>query len=281
MSIKTISVFLDGSEASSARLAAAIGLARARGAHLVAVGLARQIDFGVYAAPGAGMAVDLAQIDESRAEAKGIAEAAAEAMQAAGLTPDTRWAASIAVGLEDTAALVGRHSDLCVVGPVGGEGPEAATADAVFEGVMFGSGRPVLMLPRGWREGSIGKRVMVCWDGSKVAARAVADATPFLEAAEEVIVAIVDPNPGEGGFGEEPGVDIAAVIARHGAKVKVEILPRAGASTAERLLTAASDLQADLMVMGGYGHSRLREALFSGVSRQVFEGPVVPVLAAH
>lgn len=281
MSIKTITVFLDGGAASDARLAAACALAKARGAHLTAVAMTRQIDFGVYAAPGAGMAVDLALIDESRAEAQALAKAAAEAMEGAGLSPDVRWAASIAVGLEDTAATSARHSDLSVIGPVGGDGPEASTADAVFEGALFGSGRPVLMLPRGWDKGAVGKKVMVCWDGSRVAARAVADATPFFASADEVIVAIVDPSPGEGDIGEQPGSDIAAVIARHGVKVRVELLPRAGASIAERLMTAATDMGCDLMVMGAYGHSRLREALFSGVSRETFEGPVVPVLAAH
>jgi nucleotide-binding universal stress UspA family protein len=257
MSIKTITVFLDASAASEARLQTAIGLARARGAHLVAVALTRQIDFGVYAAPGAGMAVDLAQIDESRAEARALADHAAEIITAAGLSADTRWAASIAVGLEDTAALAARHSDLSVIGPVGGDGPEAATADSVFEGALFGSGRPVLIVPHGWKGERIGRKVMVCWDGSRVAARAVADALPFLASAESVMVAIVDPKPGEDGIGEQPGADIAAVIARHGVKVEINLLPRAGASVAERLMTAATDAECDLMVMGAYGHSRL------------------------
>jgi nucleotide-binding universal stress UspA family protein len=281
MAIKTIAAFLDGSEASEARLGHAIAIAEATGAHLVAVALARQIDIGVYAVPGAEMAVDLTQIDESRARAKALAEAAEKRIEAAGISGETRWTSAISAGIEETAARAARHADLSICGPAGGDGPEEETAEAALEGALFYGGRPVLIMPRAWKGGSFAKRVMVCWDGSRVAARAIGDALPLMATAEKVSVTIVDPTPGEGGFGEEPGADIAAMIARHGAKVTVDRLPSAGASTAERLGQAAADGGFDLMVMGGYGHSRLREAIFSGVSRQLFEQPPVPVFTAH
>jgi nucleotide-binding universal stress UspA family protein len=281
MSIKTLTVFLDDSEASAARLDAACDMAQARQAHLVAVACVRQIDVGVYAMPGAEMALDLAGIDESRAQARKLAKEAGARIERAGLAPDTRWASSIAAGLEETAARAARHSDLAMIGPVGGEGPAADVADAVMEGVLFSSGRPALVMPRGWKGGVPGCNVMVAWDGSRVATRALHDALPLIQGAESVTVAIVDPEPGAGDVGEEPGADIAAVIARHGLKTKVESLASAGASTAERLLTTAADMEADLMVMGGYGHSRWREAIFSGVSREVLEAPSVPVLVSH
>lgn len=280
MAIKTITVFLDDSAASDTRLAAAIALAQTHGAHLTAVACARQLDVGVYAMPGAEMAMDLTALDQSRDQAKALAARAAERMEREGITGDTRWASAIAAGLEETAARSARRSDISVVGSVGGDGPSSDVADAVFEGALFSSGRPALVLPAGWT-GPIGTKVMIAWDGSHVAARAIADATPFLEAAGEATIAIVDPDPGSGRFSEQPGADIAAVIARHGVKVTIETLAKSGASAAERLQTAATDLNADLMVMGGYGHSRLREAIFSGVSRQVLEKPSLPVLVSH
>lgn len=281
MSIKTLTVFLDQSEASEARLEAACAMARERDAHLVAVACVRQIDVGVYAMPGAEMALDLASIDQSREQARALAKKAGEKIEREGLTPDTRWASSIAAGLEETAARAARHCDVAILGPVGGDGPEAEVADAVLEGVLFSSGRPALVVPTEWKSGKIGTKIMLAWDGSRVATRALHDAMPFIEAAGACTVAIVDPEPGAGDVGEEPGADIAAVIARHGVETDVISLASAGASTAERLMTTASDMGADLLVMGGYGHSRWREALFSGVSREVLEAPRVPVLMSH
>ncbi|SDX03440.1 Universal stress protein family protein [Albimonas donghaensis] len=281
MSFKTITVFVDASTASAARLETAVGLAAAQGAHLVAVACTRQIDLGVYAMPGAEMAVDFSAIDRSREEAQALAAQVAAKMEAAGAGNDARWASSIATGLSETAARSARHSDLSVVGPAGGPGVDGEIADAVLEGTLFNSGRPVLMVPAGWTGASLGRTVMVAWDGSHVAARAVHDALPFIETADKVTIAIVDPDPGVDGTGEEPGADIAAVLARHGAKVEVQTLARAGASVAERLQATAVEIGADLLVMGGYGHSRLREAIFSGVSRTVLEAPAVPVLIAH
>ncbi len=280
MSFKTITVFVDGTASGDARLDAACALAQRLGAHLTAVACTRQIDVGVYAMPGAEMAVDFAAIDDSRQRAEAMARKTAERMERNGVTGDTRWASSVSAGLEESAARAGRHSDLTIVGPLMIDGQEGEVADAVLEGVLFGSGRPVLMLPAGW-SGDVGTNVMVAWDGSRVSSRAIADATPFLEAAGRVTVALVDPEPGVNGIGENPGADIAQVIARHGAKVEVQILARAGASVAERLQTTASDMGADLMVMGGYGTSRWREAIFSGVSRQVLENPSAPVLVSH
>ncbi|MEO0682040.1 MAG: universal stress protein [Pseudomonadota bacterium] len=281
MAIKTIACFVEGSEDAPLRLDHACRVARALDAHLTAVALGRQPDMGVYAVPGGEMTVDMALIDDARTVARARAAEAAAHLQIAGLTPDTRWAANIVAGLEETAARAGRHADLTVCGPVGGDEPEADVIEAAFEGALFGSGRPVMIVPRGWRGEGVCRNVMVCWDGSRVAARAAGDAAPFLALAESVTVALVDPRPGDGLLGEEPGADIAAVLARQGAAVTVERLPSSGASVADRLMTRASDAEADLMVMGGYGHSKLREAIFSGVSRQVFENPVVPVLTAH
>lgn len=279
MGFKTIACFIDAAQDSQARLDYACRAAGAWNAHLVAVALARQPDVGVYAVPGGEMAVDLARIDETRAEAKAMADAACGRIEAAGLSPDARWAANSGPGLEDAVARAGRHADLCVTGPAGGGDEDLS--ESTFEGALFGSGRPVLVVPRGWTGETVAKRIMVAWDGSMVAARAVGCATPLLAEADSVSVAIVDPDPDGGRVGAEPGADIAAVIARHGAKTSIDQIPSSGASVAERLMSHATDAGVDLIVMGGYGHSRLREALFSGVSRRIFENPSVPVLTAH
>ncbi|MEM6440906.1 MAG: hypothetical protein AAF763_14570, partial [Pseudomonadota bacterium] len=168
MGFRTIACFIDAAEASQARLDFACGAARAWDAHLVAVALTRQPDVGVYAAPGGEMAVDLARIDETRAEAKALADAACGRIEAAGLSPDARWAANSGPGLEDAVARAGRHADLCVTGPTGGG--DASLAEAAFEGALFGSGRPVMVVPDGWSGESVAQRILVAWDGSQVAA---------------------------------------------------------------------------------------------------------------
>jgi nucleotide-binding universal stress UspA family protein len=121
-------------------------------------------------------------------------------------------------------------------------------------------------------------RIMICWDGSRSAARAAADAMPFLERAKSVEVAMVS----ERGKSEEtPEADIAQHLARHGLAVEVKQIAAAHVHTADILLSHAADTSADLLVLGGYGHSRLREFVLGGVTRSILETMTVPTLMSH
>ena len=136
-----------------------------------------------------------------------------------------------------------------------------------MEAALFESGRPVLIVPYIQKAGLKLDRAMVCWDGSRNAARAIADALPLLARAKAVEVVIVTGEPGK--ERRDRGADIAHHLARHGLKVEVERLVAGDIDIASTILSRAADLGADLIVMGGYGHSRLREFVLGGATRGI------------
>lgn len=166
------------------------------------------------------------------------------------------------------------HADLVVM-----ERPGDAIARAALETALFKSGRPLLLTPPDWRA-PLGRRIMVAWTPTREAARALADAAPLIERAEAVFIVTVDGRPSR--FAETgPGVDIAAHIARRGIDVEIRPVERGGRSIEQTLLEEAETMGADLIVMGGYGHSRLREVVFGGVTRTLSETSPLPVFMSH
>jgi nucleotide-binding universal stress UspA family protein len=121
--------------------------------------------------------------------------------------------------------------------------------------------------------------VLVCWDGGRTAARAIGDAIPFLTRAKAVDVVIVATEPGKGD--EIPGADMGRHLARHGLKVEVKRIVAPDIDVANAILSYAADSSADFMVMGGYGHSRLREFILGGATRRILQSMTVPVLMSH
>lgn len=175
---------------------------------------------------------------------------------------------------EDVAGRHALHADLTIM-----QTPKAEHEERAFEGVLFRSGRPVLLLPPEWRGSVAGKRILVGWKAKREAARALADAAPFLAEAEQVIVATVD-APAEG-EGARPGQAITTHLARKGVKVELRNIDGMGRTAEAALTDEAKAAGADLLVMGGYGHSRLREFVFGGVTRAVSRGCPIPVLMSH
>ncbi len=149
----------------------------------------------------------------------------------------------------------------------------------IAEDVVLSSGRPALVVPYIGAAKTIGERVMVAWDASREAARAVHDALPVLERAKSAVVLVI--NPHRGNHGAEPGADIALHLARHGVEVEAQHLEVNDLSVADALLSRLADNGIDLLVMGAYGHSRLRELVLGGVTRQIFQEMTVPVLMSH
>jgi len=147
---------------------------------------------------------------------------------------------------------------------------------------VLSSGCPTLFLPYAGTFPVVGKHVMVAWDGSREATRAVHDALPFLQGAARVTVVTANALPPKEPRQRIPGADIAAVIARHGVKVEiVEVEGADGRHIGDFLLSQAADLGADLLVMGAYGHPRWQEIIVGGVTRTLFESMTIPVLMAH
>nr|WP_222532949.1 universal stress protein [Azospirillum sp. 412522] len=125
------------------------------------------------------------------------------------------------------------------------------------------------------------RRVLVAWDGSREAARAVHDGLPLIRTADEVIVLIADAGRRDGRFGNRPGAGLLTHLGRHGVNARVKTVESGGKGIADVVLAQADDEQVDLIVMGGYGHSRLREMILGGVTRRMLERMTLPVLFAH
>jgi nucleotide-binding universal stress UspA family protein len=283
VSFKTMLVLLDESEDSSVRLDTACSMAEHHGAHMTA--LALSLHAASYMAAGidggaAAAAIDAGLMEESRKQAQSIATAGQKSIDARGVLGDARWASHERFGLREAVALQGRHSDLVIAGqPL--ENLSLGLREAALEGALFSSGRPVLVAPANWQGPVKMRRVVVAWDGSKEAARAIGDAAPIIERAEKVVVVVVDPEPDYQGLGEDPGADIATVLARHCSNVELDRVPSSGVSIAQAVLNRTTDAAGDLIVMGGYSHSPLRESVFGGATREIIRQTTIPLFMSH
>lgn len=167
------------------------------------------------------------------------------------------------------------HADLTVM-----ECGTTPLQEVAFEAALFRSGRPVLVVPKGWSGGAVGERIVIAWNGKREAARAVADAQPFLQEAKAVHIVTVDVEaPFEGAAA--PGVEIAAHLTRHGLQVELHQCEGRGRPAETVLVEEARRIGADLMVLGGYGHSRLRQFVFGGVTRALSRHAPLPLFMSH
>lgn len=150
-----------------------------------------------------------------------------------------------------------------------------------FNGTLFGAGCPFLLLPDGETEAGFSRmsRIAIAWNGRAEAAHAVSRALPLLKKADRVNIVVIDPQQIE--VGEDPGSDLAAYLSRHGIPITVDVLASGGMEVAEKLAQRMKDIDADLLVMGGYGHTRLREWLLGGATRSILETAEFPVFMAH
>ncbi len=189
-------------------------------------------------------------------------------------------AEALARDLARVAAVHARYANIAVMArPVEGAGGDLR--EEIVEGVLFHSGRPALIAPPGWSGTQIGKRIVVAWDASREATRALSEAAPLLDKAEKVTVVTVDAKPKMFGHGDQPGANIAAHLSRCGQSVEVRNVDSLGRAPALAILEEANTLGADLVVMGAYAHSRLRELVFGGATRDLLRAANVPILMAH
>lgn len=278
MSYKTIVLHLDASERCAVRERHAIALARRFGAHLI--GLAVEPPLVI---PGSGHAeVVVRMLAERWDEDKALLEQAAARFvhraQAQGLAAAE---ARVIIGEpEAVLCLHARYADLLIVEQAQPPSDDAEPWGSV-ERVVLVAGRPVLVFPYAGEPAAIGERVLIAWNASREATRALTDALPLLVGARQVDVLTVDAEPRPAGHGEMPGADIALYLARHGVRANVQPTYGADIGVGEWLLSRAADLGSDLIVMGAYGHSRLRELVLGGATRTMLEAMTVPVLMAH
>lgn len=152
--------------------------------------------------------------------------------------------------------------------------PSAPLRTAMVERILFESGRRVLLVPPGWRQKTLGRTILVAWDGSREATRALADARPLLAVADDVFLVTIDAES-RGGLAI---ADIAAHLRRLGLRCQQGTVPGSDRATSIALQEECEAVGADLMVMGGYGHSRLQEKLFGGVTRSLVATSPTPLL---
>lgn len=176
----------------------------------------------------------------------------------------------------ERAGEAARYAELAVVG-----GPLTGLKRRLFEGVLFGSGRPLLVIPPDWKAGEIGRRIVIAWNGGREAARAVAAATPLLEQADKVTILTVV-GEAEDELARASPEALAAHLGRCGLTAETRVVERRGRSEAEALTEEHRKFGADLIVMGGYGHARLQEIVFGGLTRALIaDAAAPPLLMAH
>lgn len=275
--IRDILVHLDATAPARARLDFAASLAARHGARLTGL-MVQEIALPPIATPDGGGAALIPLLEAMRRDA--AAEVAAlrpvfeAALQRFGITG--AWHAPEGIATEQVAHR-GRRADLLVLGQNQPEGT-TPTAAAVIESALFGAGRPVLLVPHAGRFDVPSRHALIGWNGSREAARAVHDALPLLAAIGRATVLAVDGHAAED---EAPEETIAAHLARHGIRTAVDTAASGDADAAALLLNRAAELSADLLVVGGYGHSRLREWVLGGVTRSILREMTLPVLMSH
>lgn len=277
MGWKNLLVQIDGGRADGKRIDVAITLAQRFEAHLAGLFVIAEPTVPGFMVAQMPMDLRKEQIARRRKHAETAADGFRAALTRAGLPADCRIDSADEVDVAGVAALHGRHVDLMIVGQPDPDVPPPGGPWLVGD-VALACGRPVLAVPYIGAGPAFGERVLVAWDGSREAARAVNDALPLLRRAAEVFVVAVNPPTEPGRLA---GVDIALHLSRHGINVEAKTLEVRDIGVGDALLSHVGDLGADMLVMGAYGHTRFQESLFGGVTRQVQESMTVPVLLSH
>ncbi|CAN7594076.1 universal stress protein [Trinickia sp. LjRoot230] len=275
MSYKTLLVHIDDSRHNDMRLAFALDLANRHGARLIGLYVVCQDMFRpMLQRDGAlSLATLESQSDErmSRAHDQFVTAAGR-----AGCAFEWRAPSGSAI---DAATLHARHADLVVVSQEASDDERSHIARDFVADLVMEAGRPVIVLPCANHISSFGENVIIAWDGSREAARAISDALPILKRARFVTVSTVAKHPDD----KEPaGIDVSAYLERHGVRASFTVTPRpSGSTTGATLLELTSTLHADLLVMGAYAHARALERAVGGVTRTVLGTMTVPVLMSR
>ena len=282
MTYKSLLTVVTDPARADAAIGGAAAIAAAQDAHLDILALGVDRTQVGYSYIGTGAVVLQAAIDRAEQDAKDVEAAARRALSSQG--PALRWAIEAAFtqlgALTDLVAQRARFADLVILPrPYGAtQGPEA---EAVIEAALFEGRAPVLVLPdSGAGRASAPRRAVIAWNQSAEAMVAVRKALPLLKQADLVNIAVIDP-PQHGPERSDPGGMLCQMLVRHGVKAEVSVLARTLRRISDILARHVRDQNADLLVMGAYGHSRFREAILGGATRNMLEQAEVPVLMAH
>jgi nucleotide-binding universal stress UspA family protein len=286
MKLRDLVVVIDGSARSGAVVSLAVQLARRHNAHLTGfcpLQLLYPANLG-FALSGQAEMLAVSEAahhlyTEARERARSVEAGFREQLR----RDDVRGDWQIASGpVAAAVAHRARSADLLVFGQADPDHPLPPTGRGLIEDALMSAGRPLLLVPFAGRFGAIGANVLIGWNGTREAARATHDALLVIEPGARVTVLTVERSKSASGPEEVPGADIAEHLAHHGLKITAARTINDGSITdADALLGYASDTNADLLVVGGYGHSRAREMVLGGVSRELLDHATLPVLISH
>ena len=272
---KDILVYADASKASQIRFAAASLLAKSFKAHVTAlhVSVPPYIPVDVGAA---GVPPEVIEWQEEFEEDQATAARKAVETFRKNARVDVEFR-SIRGDMATAVTMSSRYADLIVVSQPDAAAGEQPTVDDLPETAILSAACPALITPRAGRVTSIGKRVLVAWNNTREAARTLSDAIPLMSGAQSVT--LLEINAEHSAFDKQGRIDVVKHLARH--KIKAKVVTATAKDVGAAILTRAKSLKADLIVMGGYGHSRLREFVLGGVTAHVLKNTTVPVLMSH
>lgn len=276
---KTIFVHVDETARSAQRIDIASRLAVLHDAHLVGLAVTGISPF-VFPVGGfdPGLPAITFPIDEMRAGAGRALDSFDTMVRQTGVNKFERRRIDEETG--PGISLHARYADLVVISQSAAGQSLPRVRPDVPEYVLLNCARPVLVVPAARNQGALGKRVLAAWNGSADAVRAITSGIPTLRLADQVTLAVLNPDTDTYLHGNEPGADMALYLARHGVRVDVMAAGTESDSGAA-LLSCAADCGVDLIVMGAYGHRRFREILLGGATRTVLRSSPVPLWMAH
>ncbi len=280
MSYKTILVYLSDDRSAERVLSAAIALASKNDAHLIGLHVAPV--FHVYSTVAIDLTAEIleAQSNAVKQESVGLKKIFDKMTENNVIKAEWR---SIQVNSSLVSEAVVNHARCADVIVVAQPDPDHDDVNAtrILEQLLIDSGRPVLLVPYVGIKGEFGKNITIAWNASRESARASAAALPLLKRADKVSVLWVNPKNEPGDPMDVPGSEIATNLARQGVNVETDYSTTKMPEVGDEILSRIADNGSDLLVMGSYGHSRLREFVFGGASRHMLEHMTVPVLMVH
>lgn len=275
--IKDILLTLTDNGSKPAAVNYAASLAQLFDAHLTGAAFTRDLIVPGSVFDGAAAALMETYRQESESAAKAAAARFEEKARRDGLSAGSLVLDARALGTSELLGRTARRFDLTVIQQSDGESEQDETL--LIEAALFGSGRPVLIVPYIHDKPLKLERIMVGWDGSRNAARALNDAMPFLKRAKQIEIVTISPDTKA--TDNISGADIGHHLSRHGVNVEVRNLMADKIGVSNRMLSHAADHSIDMIVMGGFGHSRLREFVLGGTTREILQSMTVPVLMSH
>ncbi len=278
MGLNDIVVYVDSSEATKARVGFAVALAKEHGAHLIGIAFAPTALLPLY-----GADVGFADMSEVMASVKTQGANALQAFEARAKADGVSVEAELMQGMSEEFphdfAHAARHVDLAILGQPR-DGDPLIGQYALVERCLFASGRPVIIVPALTDKPSLEGTIVAAWDGSAEAARAINDALTFLKPASRVVL-VVGVMSGQDDEQAPQTDDMMAHLKRHGVTAEALRVKAGEGDIGRLLLSTAKSLNADLMVMGAFHHSRWREFILGGVTLTVLEEATIPLFMAH